>query len=350
MTVDVLDCYGDDIRALADTVGGFDAASPADSARWYRAQWARVSRTLHWNQALPALEGDIDSAETAALGAFERWLRRRQAERGEINDARAQVRYRVLDAIEGAFQKTGNAWRTNIPSRLLPGGACYGDNAAPLSPDREMMRAFGVRSTPKRSHRAFRADVAPSYFGPRHSTRPNGCEYPVVLSLGTYPYVYGGVLGLEPPGLRWSAGPAWRPAHAAMRIASRFWRPEWNLAQDARIVILQFRHFRRTTAPFLQSVPTAPAGRSRVRARVFRDGGRLRSTGALSLTRVRAPRGDLSASAYNYCLDGFAAFFAARRAFLRSLHALSPAAARAVATNPDTCMRNPATAPASARQ
>lgn len=336
---DALNCYGDDIRALADSAETFDASSPADSRRWYRAQWARVSRALHWNRALPALEGDIDAMETAALEAFGRWLRKRQGQE-PVNEARAQVRSRVLSAIERAFLKTNNTWRTDIPSGLLPDSACYGDRAAPVSSDQAMMRAFRGRPLPGGPHRAFRADVAPSYFGPRHATRPKGCEYPVVLSLGTYPYVYGGVLGLEPPGLRWSAGASWRPAGIAMLIASRFWRPEWNLAQDARIVVLQFRHFQRTTAPFVQAVPTTASSRSQVRARLFRDGGRLRSTGALALTRVRAPRGDLSASAYNFCLDAFAAFFSARRAYLRSLHALPSAAARALATNPDTCMRD----------
>ncbi len=331
---DVLTCYGDDIRALADSASDFDASSVEEASRWYRMQWTRVSKALHWSRALPALEGDVASMETIALASFERWLLARQTAGGmTASEARAQARSQAVNAIEQAFPRSRNAWRPDIPSRLLPGGACY-DDGGPLSAEQQLVRAMGGRPR-EGSRRAFRADVAPSYFGPRHTTRPKGCEYPVVLSLGTYPYVYGGVLGLEPPGLRWSAGPSWR----AMRVASRFWRPEYNLLQDARVVVLQYRHFIRTTEPFVQTVPASASSRSQVRAQLFRDGGRLRSTGALSLTRVRAPRGDLSASAYNYCLDAFAAFFAARRSFLRSVTALSPVAARALATNPDTCMR-----------
>ena len=68
---DVLICYGDDIRALADTAGDFDASSSEDAARWYRMQWARVSQALHWNRALPALDGDFASMEATALEAFD---------------------------------------------------------------------------------------------------------------------------------------------------------------------------------------------------------------------------------------------------------------------------------------
>ena len=299
-----LTCYDDSLPAVATLAGDFDAASPAETLRWLRAQWTTVAAALFWAADLERAEldkiSDTGRLEAAALAAFDRWLLRRHAARperryervptGQIT-ARARARHQVLESIARMYPTTRNRWRTDVMSTSLPEDACY-DPTGAVGQDANviMLRAMGLRADTAQRQRAFRADVAPSYFGSKHTVRPVRCEYPVVLSLGTYPYVYGSSLGAEPPGLTWATGRPWQPAHIALQIATRFWMPTANLTQDARVVAEQYKHFRKTTARYVDAVPTSSPTR-RVFTRVYRSGPLLGSSGSLRFARVNGPRG-----------------------------------------------------------
>ena len=368
---DHLSCYDGELNALADLAGDFDAASPADTHRWIGAQWRSVANALGWSRplersflALQAFaEGGVPAphlTEKAALDAFEDWhLDRPIVSRGLTLAQRrelARVQTTVIDKLDTNGRGTLNRWRPYISSTSLPNKACVDLNAVgtvtPQGPGgiraarvtvraKPLMAAFASAPRSATYFRAFRSDTAPSYFADK-STPENmsECDYPVVLSLGTFPYVYGGVLGSYAPGLTWTTS-THSPARRGMTVAASFWQAEPNLSQDARVVVAQYRHFRATTDRVLAGVATPPAENHRpIVGEVHRRGGLLHVyQGALELARFQGPRGVLAASSYNYIKLRFAAFFAARRAYLRARASLSPAARSAIARNPDPCLR-----------
>ena len=61
--------------------------------------------------------------------------------------------------------------------------------------------------------------------------------------------------------------------------------------------------------------------------------------GSAAIARRTGPRGAVAASAYNYIKRCFAAFFCARRAFVRAFERLPAEARDAFARNPDPCAR-----------
>ncbi|MGB1015941.1 MAG: hypothetical protein ACPG4T_17520, partial [Nannocystaceae bacterium] len=145
--------------------------------------------------------------------------------------------------------------------------------------------------------------------------------------LGTWPYVYGRQLSTPAPGLLWAPSGEWSPAVEGMRTAAAFWTQTGNLRQDARVVLRQYKRFRKMTAIALdRKVPGARDPRS----------GELRQ----AIPRLVTPRASIDATGYNLVLRSFAAFFAARRAFLNAPRAFSPATYRAIEVNPDPILRD----------
>lgn len=369
---DILSCYDGELNALADIAGDFDASSPADTKRWVDSQWRSVATALGWDAPLERsfvalqayAEGGVPAphlVEKAALDAFEDWhLEQPSMVRGLSAPQQremARVRALCLDKLDAFGVGTLNRWRPYVSSTSLPESACVNMNthAPPIggpggirgragqrrASRLPLMAALANPPADELRFRAFRSDTAPSYFGPKSSPESvSECDFPVVLSLGTFPFVYGGVLGSHPPGMQWMTK-THSPARRGIKIAASFWQPEANLAQDARVVVAQYRHFRATTDRVLTDVAApSPETHRPVVGEVYRRGGLLEAfQGSLEMARYQGPRGVVAASSYNYIKRRFAAFFAARRAFLRSYASLSPAARSAVARNPDPCAR-----------
>ena len=395
---DILGCYDAELNALADLVGDFDAGSAAKADTWRVAQWRSVAQALGWpqafEQALETAKGSpagLASLSEAAVEAFTQWLARRQS--GLVELERARVRHQALTALDALGASHGAFFRTNVMSTRLLDSGCYrpvvrdpvagpgviGTRSPPNpgagvittpSPNKpragalplaaattaadenagandeargmKLLQALigvGPTTTSTRA-RAFHADVAPSYFGDKYPQKPSGCSYPVVLSLGTFPWVYGNVLNREPPGLHWEAGRPWRPAALGMRMLAAMWEPEQNLAQDARLVVAQYQHFRRTTDELLKGLPVWTDDTVGGVGRLYRRRGFLHvHQGSAALVRLNGPRGALAPSAYNYIKRCFAAFFCARRAFVRAIERLPAEARDAFARNPDPCAR-----------
>lgn len=336
------ECYGGDIEALADLVGDFDARSPEESAAFILRTWTGIAGTVGFAQeladAMAALRGTRLAQvglHAAALAAFERWSATpRRPLSPELpavtRSARAKVRHEVLLALGEARRAT--LWAIDEPAARLPGRACF---------------ARGPATTV--SGRAFLVDAAENFFhGNRKSNpvdSPGTCQWetPVLLSLGTYPWVFGSKLHRTPPGLDWDAALPWNPAAVAMRLATSLWQPLGNLEQDARPVVEQYRHYIRATDLALAPIPTWPGGQP---GQLVRKGLRLHiDHGSLDLAGVNAPLGYLSATAHNFILDRFATFFAVRRAHARVARRLPIELQRAIAQNPDPCLRRLSAAP-----
>jgi len=330
------ECYGGDIEALADLAGDFDARSPEESAAFILRTWTGIAGTLGFAQeladAMAALRGTRLAQvglHAAALAAFERWSATPRRPRSPelspaIRTARAKVRHEVLLALGESRRAT--LWAIDEPATRLPARACF-----------ERGPATTV------SGRAFLVDAAENFFhGNRKSNpddSPNTCQWetPVLLSLGTYPWVLGSKLHRTPPGLDWDASTPWNPAAVAMRLATSLWQPLGNLEQNATQVVQQYRHYTRATDLALAALPTWPKGQP---GQLVRKGLRLHiDHGSLDLAGANSPLGYLSATAHNFILDRFATFFAVRRAHARVAMRLPIELQRAIAHNPDPCLR-----------
>lgn len=371
---DILRCYDGEINALADLAGDFDASSPDDTRRWKIEQWRSVAAALGWAREIedvisggPQFSLSSTVAPAPFLDAFERWHEGRGHRPRVLSSTQARslsrVRHDVITKLDANGYATMNRWRPFIASKALPSSACVDMNApatrAPAGPGQVVTarsasaativgtvklapvgRGPGAFTQPQRSFRAFRADTAPGYFGDKIDAQgASDCDYPVILSLGTFPYVYGNDLGGAGSGLTWAIGRPWAPARLGLAVMTSFWDATANLSQDARVVAAQYVHFRRATDQVLASVPAAATERYRpVVGHVYRQGGLLYVfQGALELQRFHGPRGTISAASYNYCKRRFAAFFAARRAYLRAYSSLDQAARDALDRNPDPC-------------
>ncbi|MCA9695260.1 MAG: hypothetical protein KC636_37120, partial [Myxococcales bacterium] len=223
----------------------------------------------------------------------------------------ARVRHQSLAALDALGTEAHALFRVQALSSRLPDSGCYQPKGTPEAlpeittppPDapRSPQATFDLRAVQAGTQtsgeaqlrvgsllglppptgqgaraRAFRAEAAPSYFGPGHATRPRGCAYPVQLSLGTYPWVYGNALDREAPGLAWEAGRPWRPAALAMRVMASLWaEPAVNLGQDARLVAAQYRHFRAAVNELLEGVPVWTDETRGVAGRLYRRAGLL---------------------------------------------------------------------------
>ena len=336
------ECYGGDIEALADVAGDFDARSPEETSAWDLREWTGIAETVGFAReladAVAAIRGTrlgLAGVHAAALAAFDRWS---SAPRRPFSptlsagtrSARAKVRHDVLVAL--ATSHRGRLWAIDEPAERLPGKACFERGSAVVS------------------GRAFLVDAAENFFHGNRlgglAERPNsacGWSTPVILSLGTYPWVFGSKLHRTPPGLDWDAAPPWNPAAAAMRLAASLWQPLGNLQQDATLVVQRFRHYIRAADLALADVPTWSEGQP---APLARKGLLLHADhGSLDLAGVNTPLGYLSAAAHNFIVRRFAAFFAVRRAYARIAGQLPIELRRTIALSRDPCLRRLTTDP-----
>jgi hypothetical protein len=285
-------------------------------------------------RGLRSSHAGITGLHSAALAVFEQWHRARPREASSLSVsarlARARAREEAL--LGHAARRPGNRWVLDEPATAVAGGACF-------------EREPGVRGP------AFLDDPGPDYFhGVRGGSSQGDCGWqgPVFISIGTFPWVYGSRLHRTPPGLDWEEAGQWSPAVTAMRLCASLWQPEGNLAQDARAVVIAWRTYRQSVDETLRAVPAHDA-RAVVPGQLHRRGLWLDAQhSSLDVHTVAGPRGPLTASAHNYVVRRFAAFFALRRSLLSAAARLTPDMLRKVAQNPDPCVR-PLVAGAGAR-
>ncbi len=328
MTPD-LDCYGPGIRALADLVPGLELRSPQDVHAWYRREWESIADALGFSQQLAAelatlgvVRDRAAATNRAGTNAFARWL---AAQPPAITDNHARTQEVVLAQLIDAGRSRGELWRVAADPTTLPSGACYDDDGT--------------------LRRAFNPDTAPGYFGdgwpgpPPRAESACGWTTPLVLHLGTFPWVYSSRLDGPAAALRWTSG-ALQPALTAMRAVASLLEPAGNLRQDARQVAAIYQHFAAHTSPKLRALPEYTSPRGATPGRLYRRAGFLHvHQASLHTAGLPSPRGHLSAPAYNYILRRFAAFFALRRAAVRALIALPSETQRIAETSADPCLR-----------
>lgn len=326
MTPD-LTIYGDNVKALADLVGDFDLRSPMDVSAWFRREWQAIADALGFAQqfaamptSIPTTDDRIPAMNAIGLAAIERSL---QGRRGD-SDAQARVQSSALRQLTAAGRSTGELWRVAVDPTTLPSGACYSEGG--------------------RSLRAFYPDTAPGYFGdgwpgpPPRAESACGWTTPLVLHLGTFPWVYSTRLENIGPGMRWPASGI-SPVLEGLQVATSMLEPRTNLQQDARQVAAIFRHFVSHTAPLLARLPDFQAGRAEP-GRLYRRGALLHAhQGSLHVSGLDGPRGRIAAPAYNYVLRRFASFFAVRRATVRALASFSPEIQRLAWDSADPLLR-----------
>ncbi len=327
MTPD-LSRYGDDIKALADMVPDFDLRSPMDTHSWYLVQWQAVAETLGFAQqfaaaptAIPTTTDRAAAMTLAGLAAFERSL---LDIRPGVTDTQARTQSTVLQQLTAAGHPRGELWRVSADPTSLATGACYAEGGSSL--------------------RAFYPDTAPGYFGdgwpgpPPRAESACGWQTPLVLHLGTFPWVYSSRLEAVGPGMRWTA-PGSKPALEGLFVVGSLMEPATNLRQDARQVAAIFRHFKAHTAPLLTRLATLGSGRPQAGQAYLHRGYLSVHQGSLHLSGLDGPRGRVAALAYNYILRRFACFFAVRRAALRDLALLPAGVQRLAATSNDPSLR-----------
>ncbi|MBK7829383.1 hypothetical protein [Nannocystis sp.] len=283
-----LDCYGPEIEQVADLVGDFSLRSRLDLDAWYAIQWKALAELLGFSQQLaaaPSTRGDspIGAAQEAGLAAFERSLR---DARPGVSDAQGRVQLAALTGLASAGRERGELWRVTVDPTTLPMGACFTDGGQSL--------------------RAFYPDTAPGYFGdgwdgPRpRAASACGWQTPLVLHLGTFPWIYSTRLDGAGPGARWVSSTT-QPALEGLRAAVSLMDP---------------------VTPLLARVPVLQPGRAEA-GRLYRRNGFLHvHQGSLHVAGLDGPRGRISAPAYNHILRRFACFFAVRRSTLRDLTAM----------------------------
>jgi len=325
MTPD-LSYYGDNIKALADLAGDFELRSPMDVMTWYRREWLAIADALGFAQqyaavptAIPTTDDRIAAMNAVGLAAFERSL---QGGMPGASGEQARVQSAALRQLTASARTTGELWRVTADPTTLPAGACYIEGG--------------------RSLRAFYPDTAAGYFGdgwpgpPPRAESACGWTTPLVLHLGTFPWVYSTRLESTGPGMRW---PTSGPVLAGMQTAVAMLEPRTNLQQDARQVAAIFRHFITHTAPLVARVPDHQPGRAEA-GRLYRRGGLLYvHQGSLHVAGLDGPRGRIAATAYNYIIRRFAGFFAVRRATLRALPSLGAEVQRLARGSADPFLR-----------
>ncbi len=321
-----LDCYGPEIEQVADLVGDFSLRSRLDLDAWYAIQWKALAELLGFSQQLAAApsarsDNPIGAAQEAGLAAFERSLR---DARPGVSDAQGRVQLAALTGLASGGRERGELWRVTVDPTTLPMGACFSDGGQSL--------------------RAFYPDTAPGYFGdgwdgPRpRAASACGWQTPLVLHLGTFPWIYSTRLDGAGPGARWVSSTT-QPALEGLRAAVSLMDPVVNLRQDARQVVAIYQHFATHTAPLLARVPVYQPGRVEA-GRLYRRNGFLHvHQGSLHVAGLDGPRGRISAPAYNHILRRFACFFAVRRSTLRDLTAMPGDVQRLARSSADPCLR-----------
>jgi hypothetical protein len=229
-----------------------------------------------------------------------------------------------LPSLLARGQASGELWRVAADPTTLAAGACYDDGG--------------------QLRRAFYPDTAPGYFGdgwtgpPPRAESACGWTTPLVLHLGTFPWVYSTRIDGPAIGARWASGEL-QPALTGMRAMASLLEPGGNLRQDARQVAAIYQHFALHTAPLVARLPVYQPGRAEA-GKLYRRAGFLYvHQGSLHLAGLMGPRGRIAAPAYNYILRRFACFFAVRRAALRALIALPSDVQRIAESSTDPCLR-----------
>lgn len=327
-------CYGPDIEALADVEAGVHSVNSDAIDDFVLRQWNDVARTLGFLFPLTTVtrglrtRGGLLGLHSVALAAFDQWLRDQPRVRAaDIPDgvrvARAQARQEIL--LGYAEKKPDLLWHLEEPAGSFVGGGCFDRGPATTL-----------------SGRAFADDNAPGYFRDGTRATPQGtCGWagPIMVSIGTFPWTYGSRLHRTPPGLDWESAGTWTPAVIGMRLCASLWLPAGNLRQDARQVVLSYRQFRTAADVALREVPVHDT-KSTHPGTLYRRGLLLHvEQDSLATHTLTSPRGPLAASAYNYCIRRFAAFFALRRSLLTQVEKLTPDLIGALAKNDDPCMQ-----------
>jgi hypothetical protein len=183
-----LSCYGAQIAGVADLVGDCDLRSSTEVSAWYRLEWQAMADVLGFAQqfaaALPARasSSSVAALTQAGLEAFAVTLRHGPKE----SDSQARTQSSVIQQLVTTGRERGELWRVTVDPSTLPTGACYveGDQAL----------------------RAFYPDTAPGYFGegwqgpPPRAESACGWQTPLVLHLGTFPWVYSSRIDGAGPG------------------------------------------------------------------------------------------------------------------------------------------------------
>lgn len=326
-----LSCYGAQIAGVADLVGDCDLRSSTEVSAWYRLEWQAMADVLGFAQqfaaALPARSSSssVAALTQAGLEAFAVTLRHGPKE----SDSQARTQSSVIQQLVTTGRERGELWRVTVDPSTLPTGACY------VEGDRAL--------------RAFYPDTAPGYFGdgwqgpPPRAESACGWQTPLVLHLGTFPWVYSSRIDGAGPGVRWASAKA-LPAVSGLQLAASLMEPSTNLRQDARQVASLFSHFDAHTQPLVARLPVFQAGRAQA-GKLYRRGGFLYvHQGSLHVAALDGPRGRLPAPAYNHILRRFACFFAIRRASVRALQTLPLELQRLAMSSADPCLRDQATA------
>lgn len=310
-----LTCYGG-VAALPVALPELNLRHGASA--WFEAEWDAIAQSLGFAQQFLRSKGPSSAQRAAA--AYTAMLR---ADRPGESDEHGRAQAAILKSLTTAG---GNRWRVIADPSTVVGGGCYNEGAT--------------------ATRAFYPDTAPGYFGegwngpaPRASSAC-GWTTPLVLHLGTFPYVYSSRLDGRGPGARWSSSTA-LPAVLGLQVATSLLEPATNLQEDARTVGAILDHFIVSTAALIGTVPVLPA-RPRLGALYQQSGVLVAYQGSLEVHGFTGPRGRLSAVAYNYVMRRFAAFFAVRRAALRSLATLSPDTQRQALASDDPFLRSQA--------
>ena len=310
-----LTCYGG-VAALPALVPELNLRHGASG--WFDAEWDAIAQSLGFVQQFIRAKGPSSAQRAAA--AYTAMLR---ADRPGESDAHGLAQTTILKSLTAG---TSSRWRVVADPTTLAGGACYNEGAT--------------------ATRAFYPDTAPGYFGagwsgpPPRASSACGWTTPLVLHLGTFPFVYSSRLDGRGPGTRWSSSTA-LPAAVGLQVATSLLEPATNLQEDARTVGDILDHFIVSTTALIETVPAMPA-KPRLGVLYQRGGVLIAHQGSLEVHGFTGPRGRLSAVAYNYVMRRFAAFFAVRRAALRSLVTLSAATRQRALASDDPFLRQQA--------
>lgn len=323
-----------DLALLGFADPGLDLLSPSATQSWYDQQWSEIATTLGFAQSLRRRPTgtDLQARVDAALHAFAASRSGVAVDRVERLAASpwADSQVQVLEAIRRRSRETGGTWKTITDPSTVPGGACYASPSGPL--------------------RAFLPDTAPGYFGegwsgpPPRASSNCGWDTPLVLFMGTFPWVYSGRLDDPGPAMAWPT-PA---AILGLGAVADMLDPVQNLREDAQAVALAYHTFVTHTRPGLAQVPVvtrgvyAPGITLRPGQLYLQDGRLHAHHASTHLATFTGTRGHVAVSAYNYCTARFVAFFTLRSAAVRALRAMPPAVQALAQSSTDPALRDAA--------
>jgi hypothetical protein len=237
--------------SLADLVGDFEPALAIDVRSWYgtsgrRSPSCSASPSSSPRRPRACRSDDPIGAMTRRPASPRSSIAARRGRPG-VSDAQARVQLAVIQASTAAGRERGELWRvTRRP-----------DDAA----DGRLLQRR------PQSLRAFYPDTAPGYFGdgwegpPPRAASACGWQTPLVLHLGTFPWVYSSRLDGAAPACGGSRRRRSRRSRACA-LAVSLMEPATNLRQDARQVAAIYQHFATHTAPLVARLPVFQPGRA----------------------------------------------------------------------------------------